>query len=87
VVGLHFHDLRHTGNTWAAEIGANLRDLMDLMGNATTRAALIYVHKSAGRDKVIADALSKMPEDQQQTKDASKEDKDPDDGTAGVETS
>ena len=64
VVGLHFHDLRHTGNTWAAETGATLRDLMDRMGHATTRAALIYLHKSAGRDRVIAEALSKRILDQ-----------------------
>ena len=49
VVGLHFHDLRHTANTWAAETGATLRDLTDRMGRTTTRAALIYLHKSAGR--------------------------------------
>ena len=62
--GLHFHDLRHTGNTWAAETGATLRDLMDRMGHATTRAALIYLHKSSGRDWAIADALCKMIEDE-----------------------
>jgi integrase len=28
--GFHFHDLRHTGNAWAAESGANLRELMGL---------------------------------------------------------
>jgi integrase len=60
---LHVHDLRHTGNTWAAETGATLRDLMDRMGHATTRAALIYLHKSAGRDQVIADRLSDMIHD------------------------
>jgi integrase len=48
---LHFHDLRHTGNTWAAESGATLRDLMDRMGHSTTRAALLYLHKTAGRDR------------------------------------
>ncbi|MEH1012548.1 site-specific integrase [Micromonospora sp. CPCC 206060] len=61
--GLHFHDLRHTGNTWAAETGATLRDLMDRMGHSTTRAALIYLHKTAGRDRKIADALSQLVED------------------------
>ncbi|MBF9128698.1 site-specific integrase [Plantactinospora sp. S1510] len=63
IPGLHFHDLRHTGNTWAAETGATLRDLMDRMGHSTTRAALIYLHKTAGRDRKIADALSKFVED------------------------
>ncbi|WP_307831290.1 tyrosine-type recombinase/integrase [Nucisporomicrobium flavum] len=63
VPGLHFHDLRHTGNTWAAETGATLRDLMDRMGHSTTRAALIYLHKKAGRDRKIADALGKLVKD------------------------
>ena len=37
--GFHFHDLRHTGNTWAAGSGANLRELMDRMGHSSMRAA------------------------------------------------
>jgi integrase len=44
VAGLHFHDLRHTGSTWAAETGATLRDLMERMGHSSSRAALIYLH-------------------------------------------
>jgi len=35
---IHFHDLRHTGNTLAANAGASLRELMDRM--ATTVSAL-----------------------------------------------
>jgi hypothetical protein len=50
---------------------------MDRMGHATTRAALIYLHKSAGRDKAIADALSKMLEDHHDQADG---DDDPDGG-------
>jgi integrase len=56
--GLHFHDLRHTGNTLAAQTGASLRDLMTRMGHDSTRAALIYQHASADADRVIAEALS-----------------------------
>ena len=44
----------------AADTGANLRELMERMGHASTRAALIYLHKKAGRDKAIADGLSAM---------------------------
>lgn len=40
---------------------------MDRMGHATTRAALFYLHKSAGRDRAIADALSKMIEEKRAT--------------------
>ncbi len=60
--GVHFHDLRHAGNTLAAMSGATLRELMDRMGHSTTRAAVIYQHKAAGRDQLIADALGKLAE-------------------------
>jgi integrase len=30
--GIHFHDLRHTGNNLSADAGANLRELMERMG-------------------------------------------------------
>jgi hypothetical protein len=45
--GLHFHDLRHTGNAWAATSGAGLRDLMARMGHDSERAAIIYQHQPA----------------------------------------
>lgn len=40
--GIHFHDLRHSGNQFSADAGANLRELMEHMGHDSTRAALIY---------------------------------------------
>lgn len=58
IEGLHFHDLRHTGNTLAASTGASTRELMARMGHSTARAALIYQHASADRDRLIADAVS-----------------------------
>jgi integrase len=57
VPGLHFHDLRHTGNTMAAE-GASLRELMARMGHSSTRAALIYQHASGDRERAIGAAIS-----------------------------
>jgi integrase len=42
LAGLHFHDLRHTGNQFAANSGAGLRDLMARMGHDSERAAMIY---------------------------------------------
>ncbi|MEU6054488.1 site-specific integrase [Streptomyces xanthochromogenes] len=57
--GVHFHDLRHTGNTLAAS-GASLRELMTRMGHSTSRAALIYQHMVDGRDREIADRLGLM---------------------------
>jgi integrase len=64
--GLHFHDLRHTGNTHAAATGASLRDLMDRMGHDSARAALIYQHKTAAAGRAIADALSAQIESLEQ---------------------
>jgi integrase len=58
--GLHLHDLRHTGNTMAAATGASLRELMERMGHASTRAALIYQHATRERDDVIAAAMGEM---------------------------
>ncbi|WP_166346236.1 tyrosine-type recombinase/integrase [Phytoactinopolyspora limicola] len=58
ISGVHFHDLRHTGNTLAAASGANLRELMERMGHSSTRAAVIYLHAANDRDRVIADAMN-----------------------------
>jgi integrase len=55
--GLHFHDLRHTGNQFAANSGAALKDLMARMGHDSERAALIYQHEARGADRRITDAI------------------------------
>jgi len=41
VPDLHLHDLRHAGNTFAAQSGASLRDPMVRMGHDSSAAALI----------------------------------------------
>lgn len=66
VGGMHFHDLRHTGSTLAAQTGATLKELMDRMGHSTTRAAMIYQHNAKGRDQVIASALDKLIEQERE---------------------
>lgn len=58
--GLHFHDLRHTGNTLAGEGGASLRDLMERMGHDSVRAAMIYQHPTSEASHRIADSISGM---------------------------
>ena len=67
--GLHFHDLRHTGNSLAAATGASLRDLMDRMGHDSARAALIYQHKTTAAGRAIAAALSVQIESLEQADD------------------
>ncbi|HZD13990.1 MAG TPA: integrase [Pseudonocardiaceae bacterium] len=83
--GLHFHDLRHTGNQLAANSGATTRELMLRMGYGSMRAALIYQHATTDRDRSIADAFSELV-DLGRTDDSAVESKeeDGDDGAAGA---
>jgi integrase len=75
--GLHFHDLRHTGNTFAASSGASLRDLMARMGHDSERAAMIYQHEARGADQAITRAIDTHVQAEQANDDD-------DDGSAGV---
>jgi len=43
----------------AGEAGGSLRELMHRIGHSTTRAALIYQHRTSLRDKMIADEISR----------------------------
>lgn len=78
IKGLHFHDLRHTGNTLAAATGASTRELMTRMGHSTARAALIYQHATAERERLIGNAVSAAVEQ------ARKQDPDPNGHAAGT---
>src|SRR5450755_1982397 len=73
--GLHFHDLRHTGNTFAASGGAGIKDLMARMGHDSERAAMIYQHEAGGADQAITDAIDTHVQAEQRGDD---------DGSAGV---
>jgi integrase len=57
--GVHIHDLRHTGNQFTADAGANTRELMARMGQDSDHAALIYMHSSDQRQRALADAVGK----------------------------
>ncbi len=57
----HLHDLRHSGNTWAAATGASTKEVMARMGHANANAeAAIRYHATADRDQAIAAALSSL---------------------------
>lgn len=56
--GIRFHDLRHLSATLAATTGATTRELMARMGHSSPRAALIYQHAAADRDRAVAEAMS-----------------------------
>jgi len=76
--GLHFHDLRHTGNTLAAAGGTGIKDQMARMGHDSERAALVYQHQARGADKIITDHIDAHVDAERRRED------DGDDGTAGV---
>jgi integrase len=57
---LHFHDLRHTGNTLTGEAGASLAELMSRMGHSSPRAAKVYLHAREERDRQLVAALDKL---------------------------
>jgi integrase len=60
IKGLHFHDLRHTGNTLASRTDASTRELMIRLGHGSSRAALIYQRGSQEREREIADGIDGM---------------------------
>ena len=43
-----------------ADAGANLKELMVRMGQDSERAALIYLHSSAKRQRALADEVGRM---------------------------
>jgi integrase len=57
---LFYHDLRHSGLTWAAASGASIAELMRRGGHANPTAALRYQHATEDRDRAIADALADL---------------------------
>lgn len=90
--GLHFHDLRHTGNTLAATSGVSTRDLMARMGHDSINAAIIYQHATREADRTIASSLdaqvkaSRARKARKGRRSTGRTDKgdDPEDGAAGA---
>jgi integrase len=61
--GLHPHDLRHHAATLTARMpGVTTKELMARIGHASPRAALIYQHATAERDRAIATYLDGVVE-------------------------
>lgn len=54
------HDLRHTGQTLAANAGASPAELMRRMGHVTMDASLVYLHGSDERDRAVARELDEI---------------------------
>jgi integrase len=55
---LRFHDLRHTGGTMAAEVGATTKQLMRRLGHANPTMAMLYQHATDRADAQLAERLS-----------------------------
>ena len=58
--GLHFHDLRGSGATWAATTGATVAELMARLGHSTATVAMRYQHATLERDQAIAKKLGAL---------------------------
>ncbi len=56
----HFYDLRHTGNTLAAQTGATVKELMVRAGHSSEKAAMIYQHSTDDRQRKIAKDLDDL---------------------------
>jgi integrase len=57
---VHLHDLRHAGLTLTAQLGATLAEVQRRAGHASPRAALMYQHAAASRDRDLAALLSQL---------------------------
>ena len=60
ITGLHLHDLRGSGATWAATTGATVAELMARLGHRTPAVAMRYQHATAERDQAIAGRLGAL---------------------------
>ncbi|MEU9136243.1 tyrosine-type recombinase/integrase [Streptomyces sp. NPDC048404] len=58
--GFRFYDLRHTGHTLSTRSGATLKDTMVRAGQSSEKAALIYQHSDAERQRDVAAGLDDM---------------------------
>lgn len=57
VVDFHFHDLRHTGLTYAAVAGATIKELQRLAGHTTPAMAMRYQEVAASHMDDVVDRL------------------------------
>jgi integrase len=72
-IGLHLHDLRHTGSTWSAQSGATLNEVMARIGHSSTRAAMVYQHATRERDQAIAAALNQLIDEARSSTESNRE--------------
>jgi len=56
----HFHDLRATGATLMAQLGATEAEIQAFLGDSTPQAAQRYVRAARSRMKGLADKMSEL---------------------------
>ena len=54
------HDLRHSGQLFAALAGASPAELMRRMGHSSPNAAAVYAHTAEDHGRAVAEALAKI---------------------------
>lgn len=59
---VRFHDLRHLAGTEAATAGESLREILTIMGHASSAASLRYLKSAEHRGREIADAVGRRME-------------------------
>ena len=57
---LHFHDLRATGATLMAQLGATEAEIQAFLGDSTPAAAQRYVRAARSRMKSLASRMSEL---------------------------
>lgn len=57
---LRFHDLRHSGLTWFAQLGATQAEIMHRAGHSSPVAAARYQHAVQERDRLLAERLGQL---------------------------
>lgn len=60
LAGIRFHDLRHTGATWAGKQSMPLVDLQAFLGHSTVAAALRYQHASIDAQRAASERVGRM---------------------------
>lgn len=58
LVGVNFHDLRHTAPSWLAEAGVDAFTIANILGHSSIQTSLRYTHASDSRKREAVEILS-----------------------------
>ena len=60
IVGVTFHDLRHTAGSWMRMEGADLADIKEVLGHSRMEMTLRYAHLGPSHKKRAVQKLDKI---------------------------